>query len=460
MSEALQDQLEPVLVRWAMGGSAMGLAPDAIRESLGGDPEEAEMRLLSLAGQALGTLAVPEPDGELEAMVDIPSLGLPTMPERLRPLAARLLARNDAGITRGVLTLLESRGHVVHPADWMPGRNSDVPVVYAPWQDWAAGMDTSAGVVELEWDELGPAGRRALLARKRHVDPTAAHAIIAQRLPEEAADARLWMIEALGTGLKEADRALLETVAGTDRAPRVREAARKLISRLGGSSALKEDVPDVAADMQDFFRTETKGMLRRRREIAIIPTRNHAATNRRSMLLQSMDLQRFCAQLDVAVEEISGVWPWGRDQGLDREFATMLLETGDDAAVAAFSRCVSDGAAIRASTVSAAPGRLDLGTLRLIANQTAARGENLHHMIATFPIAGCIDTYQRSSEWLRLKAGLGAENMKPTAYTTEMHVLGVAVTKTRAEEILRSIVETGIPSADPRLDALRLNAAL
>ncbi|OWK22514.1 hypothetical protein AJ88_10645 [Mesorhizobium amorphae CCBAU 01583] len=41
-----------------------------------------------------------------------------------------------------VVTLVASRGFVLHPMDWMPAvSDQNSPDVYAPWIDWQAGVE-------------------------------------------------------------------------------------------------------------------------------------------------------------------------------------------------------------------------------------------------------------------------------------------------------------------------------
>ena len=87
-AETILDVMGSVLTRWTMGSAA---APAATfwRTELGDDPAEAELRLLALSGQFLGTSVTMEPASVLRVLPDIPTLALPTVPEELRPLVRR-----------------------------------------------------------------------------------------------------------------------------------------------------------------------------------------------------------------------------------------------------------------------------------------------------------------------------------------------------------------------------------
>lgn len=463
MSDTLQDALQPVLVRWTMGGAAAPLAPEGLRGKLGEDADEAELRLLAIAGQALGTLVVPEPSGDLQGLPDLPALRLPTMPDRLRPLAARVLARSEEWLRTGVLRLVESRGYVVHPGDWMPPRTADVPGIYAPWQDWLAGIagDASAGASpEDRWDDLGPAGRRSLLASLRRDDPDAALALIRDKVPTQPAEHRLWMVQSLSSRLTERDRTFLEGLSG-DRAPTVRAAASRLLTRLGVATPVPKGEDDPADEVGDFLRIESKGLLKRQRAIAVIRTRGHAHAMRRGAMMAALDARRLATALGVTDVELPGMWPWGSEPIADREFGALLLGTGGQEVVDAFERAVADGAEVDVLATAEDIERLSPSTVATVMERAYAGEHHLAGLVSSSPVVGMIDRYEASHHWRALHQQLlRQEGVQASTGATELLSLGVLVTARAAAEILERLGKAGIPSADPRLDTLRISAAL
>jgi len=458
MSDALQDVLQPVIVRWTMGGAAAPLAPEGLREKLGDDQDEAEIRLLALAGQALSILVVPEPSGALQGLPDLPELVLPTLRDELRPVSARLLARQLDWLRNGVLALLEARGRVVHPGDWMPSRTGTVPLVYAPWQDWLAGISKDVQVAQPEWDDLGPAGRRAMITRLRAADPAAALALIREKASGEGADARLWMTQALGVNLGEDDRSFIEGLA-KDRAPRVRTIASRLLMRLGTTPSTADG--GVEGEIGDFVRVQTKGIFNKQKTIMIVKLRNEAQRTRRSDTMARLDAHRLSATLGVEDVDLAAMWPWGDDRSADREFVDVLVGTGSTEVVASFEDVVANGADIDMFAIMDVMERLSDATMATLAQRAYAAGQRLPSLVSCMPRLGIIDDFAASPEWRSLLLQLlRQDGVQANTGTDELLAMGLLVTARAAREIVDKLAKAGIPGGDPRMDALRLNAAL
>src|SRR5215204_1701295 len=123
---------------WITGGTTFDLAPGAWKEIAGSaSPDELERRLLAIAAQALDTALRPAAPKMLKRRPQLPELALPMLPERLRPLLrAALKHAADTRSKSRVVTLVASRGFVLHPMDWMPAASDQSsPDVYAPWVD-------------------------------------------------------------------------------------------------------------------------------------------------------------------------------------------------------------------------------------------------------------------------------------------------------------------------------------
>lgn len=463
MSEALHDALQPAIVRWTMGGAAASLAPEALRTHLGDDPEEAELRLLAFAGQALGMMVVPEPSGEFEEQPDLPTLSMPTLPAGLRPSAARVLASTEYGMSEGMLRLLHARGRVAHPGDWMPTAEQDVPTVYAPWQDWIAGIRRSgASTVDpaLQWDDLGNAGRRALLVDLRRRDPSMALALIMEKAPEETAEQRIRMIETLSDGLSTGDRPYLESLS-QDRAPRIRALASRMLARLGSSGPSGTADRDAADEMRGFLRIETRGMVNRRKVIEPARHASHAENLRRTNALSSMNAAAVAAAIGVQDVELAAMWPWGREQTMDRQFTAMLLGTGSQRVVESYEAVVARGAPITPYTLGEDSGRLSAAALSRIAQKSMDDGTHPITIMGNLTMPGIIDSYQSSAHWRRVLAELKADvGVTAKVGSSELLAMGLIVTKRAAAEILATLSGIGMTSADPRLDTLRINASL
>jgi len=449
--EGTLDAMGPVLARWTMGGSALPAAPAGWRAALGNEAGEAELRLLALAGQFLGTAVIAEPAGEIAVAPDLPRLALPPLPDPLRARAKRVLAQLRSGESRrDLLDFLEGRGRTLHPGDWLPGPGDAVPAVYAPWQDWVTARAVRVdedGIEDLA--ALGPAARRVALAALRARDPAAARAAIATQLAVGGADARLTLVETLGVGLSADDRPLLENLA-TDRAPRVKALAASLLARLGGGGYEAE-----AAELAAFFPVRTKGILRRTRAVAIEPVKTPAQGRRRAALMAEVPFAVFAQALGMAPLELVEAWPWRADTAADHGLATMAARSADDAAVARIADAVAEPAILAPLVPRLSPVGRHRAGLRLL-QSGATFGQTLGVAGGSAGIDGAI----RTPAGTALLANLTKADARPADATEELTALGLLASREGAREALARCGVAGLVAADPRLDMLRLNAAL
>lgn len=461
MADAILDALGPVLTRWTMGGSAIAVAPAPWRTALETDVEEAELRLLALSGQLLGALAVPEPSGDVRSLGDIPVLPQPPLPDPLRPRARRLLQQlRDSAARRPLLDFLDGRGWTLHPGDWMPRPSEDVPAVYAPWQDWAVAAGESSSAPALlsaeSWDSFGPAARHAAFAVLRREDPAQARALLAEKIAGEAADHRVRLLEALGTGLSDADRPLLEQLAG-DRAPRVKALAAALMARLGHGDTGSEDAAELAA----FFPVQSKGLLRRTRVIVPQVLKTSAQRSRRTALLDTVPIDAFARSIDLPSSDLVQAWPWGTDPLADFSLAAMAARSGTDTIVAAVQDALTTGASIDPSAVTQLLPRLTAQQRRVAAIRVLrAKGASFSMGLMIAGGDGMIDDAIRTPAGEALLTTLQAEGARAGDPTSELLALGLLASRAGARQALDQLTAAGLIASDPRLDMLRLNVAL
>jgi hypothetical protein len=454
MHDTLADDLQPVVVRWTMGGQAAPLAPGPIADRLGDDPDEAELRLLVLAGQALGMMVVPEPAGGLQGVPDLPALALPTMPAALRPIAAPILSGRDEWLRDGLLRLLEARGYVVHPADWMPGANADVPDVYAPWQDWMKGIEAAKGPGSPGWDDLGPAARLAMLGGLRRSDPQAALDLVARRISGETPERRLAMVRILAVRLAESDRPFLEGLSG-DRAPTVRAEASRLLSRIGG--AVRGGLSD---DISDLVQVSSK-LLTGRRSITLKARMNHAQQARLEKVIAATDATTFAAALGVADADLPSLWPWGQDIVVDQRFADLLTGTGSEDVVRAIETRLGDGTGIGVHTLREGARRLSPASQADLVRASFRQETPLSSIVSSAPVLGVVEDLGKNAEWRSVQLQL-LRDADPDASVglTTLQALGLLATRDAARTVLDSLARTSLRAGDARLDTLRINAAL
>ena len=464
MAEAIYDAMGSVLTRWTMG-SAAAPAATVWSAELGAEPAEAELRLLALSGQFLGIAVTAEPPPELRVLPDIPALALPTVPEALRPLVRRILAAfKETQRKTEVLDFLAARGWTSHPAEWMPTANDeDAPDVYAPWRDWA-GIAASNNVVRRQagdrltadnWEDFWPAARKVALTELRRHDPEAARTVLEAKLASENADVRLPLLSLLATGLSEADIPFLEGLAANDRAPKVKALAASLLARLGRGSAVGGDIAELAG----FFSVKMKGLLRRSRVIQFENVKTSAQVHRRTVLLESADIASLARALTLTPQELVDAWSWDVDRQADAALTDLVARTGTDALVAQTAEAASQYNAsifLTALTPRLAPGQ------RSELAEKALRTQKFSFDVAKMIAGGTarLENPLTAPAGAMLLAALRRDNAKPSDELTELFALGLIASRTAARQALERLNDAGLLQGDPRLDMLRLNAAL
>jgi hypothetical protein len=467
MADAIYDTLGSVLTRWTIGGGPAASAAPVWKAELGDDAAEAELRLLALAGQFLGSMVVAAPAGAVYTPPDIPELALPSVPAPVRPLVRRILARDrEAGRRRLLLDFLGARGRTMHPADWMPAANDDdIPAVYAPWRDWAVAAAARTAVIKRDddglsaenWGDYWPAAREAALIALRRRDPAAARAVLEAKMDSEGAEIRLRLVSILATRLSDADRPFLETLADGDRAPKVKALAASLLARLGHAAG-GEDVAELA----EFFEVQTKGLLRRTKTLTAKTLKTPAQTQRRHALLSSVDATAFAAALQLALDALIGMWCWGDNPQADWMFTSMIARSGPDVAVTVLLDLLSGRGSDAVQLLLPLVPRLDPGQRDETALRMLRVGASFQSVLS---IAGATGRTHGAIDFPAAAALLDAlrpqdDDAKPADHTGELHALGLLASTAAARDAIARLNAIGVLSADPRLDMLRLNAAL
>jgi len=465
MAEAIHDALGQVLARWTMGSTAAPVAP-VWKAEIGEDPIEAELRLLALSGQFLGMAVIAEPPADLRALPDLPALALPILPDAARPLARRVLAKGDARHKRSLAQFAAGRGWTLHPADWMPAASEeDAPDVYAPWRDWSEAAATgsgskrggSDGLTAANWEDFWPAARNAALAELRHRDPEAARVLLETRLPGEGADTRLRLLGQLTQGLSDADAPFLETVAAGDRAPKVKALAASLLARLGRGPAVGEETTELAG----FFTLGTKGLLRRSRTVAANVLKTHAQRIRRQTLFAGADYTGFAAAMGMSGEELAAIWQWGDDVLADIELAGMAGRSASDAIVAELSTALTEHSLPNLGALLALASRIAPTQRASIAQRVLRAGGSYQDALAIADAGGRVEGVTDVPAEAALLHALGSADTRPGDHAAELQALGMLASRAGAQKALERLVRgAGLLQADPRLDMLRLNAAL
>ncbi|RWM81600.1 MAG: hypothetical protein EOR81_05995 [Mesorhizobium sp.] len=469
MNESEQTGLATMRDCWITGGATFDLAPTAWKTIAGGtSPDEQERRLLAIAAQALDVALRPAAPKTLKRRPPLPRLALPMLPERLRPLLRVALKHADARRKTRVVTLVASRGFVLHPMDWMPS-DQNSPDVYAPWIDWQASLDGERHAPQEKltaenWDEFYPAARRIVLANMRRTEPALARMLIEAKASGEPAEVRLALIELMRFGLSAEDAPFFKSLSA-DRSGNVRELAGRLLARLGEHGRSNDGGPDdPAAELAAFISEGKSGFIRRRTTYTPAKLKSPAQEKRRAELFETCNLVDLAARFGITEPEFIGSWQFGADNNADILIARMVAASGSDAAVTHMADAlVADGGKPALVVLHLTP-RLDSrrkrALVRLILKQT--------NYLNAINLAEGIDAGWL--EWDDLSNGsalaalcsavAGNDDAMRRGADDILEMIGFLATATTAAKLIDKVVAAGMPPAAPSLSVLRLNAAL
>jgi hypothetical protein len=300
-----------------------------------GDPK-CGLKALALAGQAL-RFERPAPPSDYAA-IQVRNPSRRNVPEALRPMLVRLFGDGKSAVppqddlALGMALALERQRFQPHPFDFprmdgfLRAHAERLGPHVCAWVDRDKGSEAKRGYFDMEmlddgnWHEATPARRQRYIEDRRRQDADAARALVEAVWPNEGADLRFRLLQALRPGLCSADKPFLEGLA-KDRAPRVRELAERYLSRLPGAGI---ENPALKSIMERIVRSES-GILRKRTTLKLeLPA-----------TVRGDDWLGFVAQLfeDVELEELADA---------------LGLQSPDLIAAAAQDRCLSTGIAIMA----------------------------------------------------------------------------------------------------------------
>lgn len=470
---------------WLMGAPAAPAAGRAWRAMVGDAPDadEAELRLLALGAAYAQTARRPAPPPDLAPRPDLPDLALPPIPDAARPAFRRLTARfnRDAEAFRRLLEAIAELGYAAPAADWTPQPNQTwTPTLYEPWRRWAVRDAPTAPLGADSWDGFTWSERLVALERMRKADPAAARELVAARWATEPADRRLRLLEVLAIDLSARDA---EFLAGLekDRSPKVRRRAAQLVKRAQPGPGAPAHDAEAGADAEDeaarelaaFYVCAPRNWLDRTRRITRGAMLDRSQTRRRGELFATVSLAAFAAALEMSEAELLGAWSFGADAQADDQLAEMAArsarpETAEaffqvllrqrhivESALPALARRAGDAARdplLRAALSHPVTGfacleRIADGRVRI------AEPDALWSTNAVDELRGRIQQLRSGDPEKR-----GA--VSDAQLEAELLSLAMIATPSAAAGLLDRFAETGLHEADPKLDPLRLIAAL
>jgi hypothetical protein len=466
MAEPLIPILMAARSRWMIGGDGVAHEHPLVA---GLSSAEADLRLLAVAGQYQRFAQPPQPP-VLNLRQDLPVLSLPFLPDAVRPLARRLLQDKADRAPLWLAIFAAKRGHVLHPADWMPPPNADLPEVYRPLQAWAAGQTGPAAQLSSEtWLGLTKTERLAQFSALRQADPAAALALLTEHLAPCPAEERLVLVELLATGLTADDTAFLQGL-GADRSEKVRKAAAHLLARLGQS-----DAHPLAAEAAAMFEVATEGLIRRRKVLRLIAKAKDGQIRSLVQNLPEISLPSLAEALGLGPAEFVELWqPDKVPQPVQYALSSMIARTAMGPEVAAYwQKLMAEPETARVSLPQIFP-RLtsddqETACLWLVAQSGLAACSDILSLMGAAvpaPVSAALTAQRKALVDLVKLSQVTAPEKAANARADRdrlanvLSTLGLLLTASDAALVLQSVTGAGVHPADPMLDRLSFNAAL
>jgi len=138
----------------------------------------------------------------------------------------------------------------------------------------------------------------------------------------------------------------------------------------------------------------------------------------------------------------------------------MAEQSGDDTTIAAFVEALGDHAAHHLPVLLALVPRLSRALRAELARQVLRGGGNYGAALALGGGACRIDRAIDVPAGAALLRALAQDAGRANEQAAEIEALGLLASRAGAREALERLTRSGLLEADPRLDLLRLNAAL
>lgn len=478
----MDDKIGPVLEqaksRWMVGGepSITGLPPVLAPILDGQSGAEADLVLLTLAGQYQQLCLRPAPPGDVTSRGDLPALEVPPLAPDQRSLFRRLISKATGSpeCLPNLLALMANRGVSAHPADWLPRAGEDrAPAIYAPWINWAGARQVTEVMIELTaetWDEFYPAERRDQLVLLRRSDPAAARALLAEKAAGEAAEARLKLIETLTVGLGPDDTDYLESLE-TDRSGKVKAFASGLLARLG-----RVGDPELAGELVDMLDYGAKGFVRRSVVLAPKKLKNDAQINALIRLLEMVAFPDLAQRLGSTADDVATAWKFDVHVGVDAAFVDMASRTAPDTAIEIVCARLAADKALSQSITRELLDRLEPDRQQAVMRTVLENSDHggfdwLLDMFGSADGGVTVDVLKRTPMMKALRDLIRRSQvpddqadyqhrMIEARLADELRALGLLVPGAAAAALIEDFTAAGLHIADPRLDMLRFNQAL
>jgi hypothetical protein len=174
-------------------------------------------------------------------------------------------------------------------------------------------------------------------------------------------------------------------------------------------------------------------------------------------LLAQVDYVAFAGALSISPDDLAALWPLGADAQADYGFALMLEQSASATIINAISARLMQEKTMDISFIIALRQRLDIRQRGDLARRVlASTGGSFHAATAIAgpgsAIDGLIDTVSGKA--------LVAATKGDSDFSAELQALALLASQSAARSAFDRMIQAGLTPSDPRLDLLRLNAAL
>lgn len=457
-------------------------------------PERWNLAALAWSSQFDLMALRPELSGELSTRAELPELDLPLLPHPIRPLFRSVLVqceRERATTLPLFLALLQQRGYVAHPVDWLPESKSlELPTVYWPWLQWMheqSGADAFATMDTVDvdnWDDYYPAARVLLLKAQRSQNPEDTRELIAQCMSREVAEHRLKILQVLEIGLSSEDVPFLSTLL-SDRSGKVARLAGHYLRRLGQTQPESKDQKQqadnelpLAQELAQQYELSRSGLIKKKSVLKPRKLKSKKQQAIRTEQIGQVELTELAAVLELSLNCLIEVWAFDANREQDNlNFIQNAVDSLPDNDIQTLSsKLLGSGLDAEGELVYA----LKLLWARLNASQQLHSLEQLirrkkglqrfqdYLALLDQPLPESvldIATIKSSPAWKALSQDIKADTTEHGYLNHHTNLeallaLGLLVSKPVAGELLELLLGLGVNKSDPALDSIKINVSL
>ncbi len=447
-------------------------------------PDLSELSDLSDLGEKDAHLRLLALDAQFRALVGAPVLSpdpviAPHMPEAAKPVipdAARdWFERSWRGVQQTdkvkLLRLLDRRGYVAHPFDFVPQSDWDgLPDAYAPWLEWSrtsVGGPSSAANADGYGTYSGAATRRHFV-ELCSTDRVGAMSWLETELAGGNAAQRLRLLSDVAPYLTHEDEPFLARLQDTDRSGKVTALAVQILRRNGCATPKPEDLSAL-----DYLERSKSGLLRRKVRIGTPAKINQTRVNLLRTLLGQIGLADLADFFGLTPGEFVAAWDWDNAHAdVSNGLQQCIFETAGDAECRAVVRLRADNPRELGQLDAAHMDRLGPDArsevIAMLIEGLPTRDQALWQLTDTLTklrLDG-LDEAQGAALWDKarghpdLNPASGPDKSGFEPWGGEIRTLAMCLNAPQARAALELFAQRGVHGAEPMLAPLQLNIAL